>query len=161
MWGVFLCSECFPPVICSPHPKSQITNPPLPAASINLRPSQGPAAPAFHQDRGAGSGLVNDGNTCFINALLQGLAHCPPLVQRFINDPAAWLSPEDPTTQAVRQLLADVRRGSTHDGPLHIEEQIQPLRRLAGTGPGEQGDVHELYTKLVESTCMPRDLRVL
>ncbi|KAG5176893.1 hypothetical protein JKP88DRAFT_333792, partial [Tribonema minus] len=103
-----------------------------------------------------GPGLQNLGNTCFLNATLQCLLYCPPLVQHLLNHkygaPAAAQQAHHGRAQLnLVSNTAAVARSSAYSAisPKTIVANIRTIGKQFR--PGRQEDAHEFLRKLVDS----------
>jgi ubiquitin carboxyl-terminal hydrolase 22/27/51 len=92
-------------------------------------------------------GLVNLGNTCYFNAILQLLAHCPAFV-RFIDntDHQSLLTSEVRTV--LRQLWDD---SSTH--PVVPTLLVRTAGQCTQFDVYRENDAHELFCLLIDALC--------
>lgn len=92
-------------------------------------------------------GLRNLGNTCFINCILQCLAHVPPL-RAFLRSVAVPPSKPCDTLAALKQLFDEASR-CTVFAPRQF---CSVVRQLGAFVPGSQGDAQE-FVLFVLQTC--------
>lgn len=100
--------------------------------------------------RGRLAGLINLGQTCFLNTILQALAACPQFI--------AWLNLDSSIKEdSLRATLATVISviNGTHvsigQGPYAPADVMNALRRLGWAIPPGEQDAHELFHVLLTS----------
>jgi ubiquitin C-terminal hydrolase len=102
-------------------------------------------------------GLANLGNTCYLNAVLQAIAHVPSFVRMLLNAPRP-VDPVDPVytelRQAITAMWGHAGRPRTVVNVNSLVDALRPRMALMGAGDArEQCDAHEAYCILADVLC--------
>ncbi|XP_050300652.1 ubiquitin carboxyl-terminal hydrolase 36 isoform X2 [Anthonomus grandis grandis] len=104
-------------------------------------------------DWSVGAGMVNMGNTCYLNSTLQALFHVPSLVNWLMSDKEHALKCQDNGTCiicAMRKTLQESQqRNISSIRPILIYNKLRLVCR--NLIPGRQEDAHEFLRYLVEA----------
>lgn len=104
-------------------------------------------SPRPRRRRGQICGLVNLGNTCFINSLLQALASCPVIVEWL----SQYVSQKNSFVEALHTALLVVngQHPNITEDPYTAENVIKCLFHKGWTISPEEHDVHELLNVIM------------
>ena len=114
---------------------------PMPTRRVRRSLSSAQVAPAS-----AHRGLMNLGNTCFANAMIQSLACCAPIASHLMHDVPEVQKARQPVTQQLRALISLlVSDDSTLPPALNATDFLRVLRHLKPSfSPGSQQDSMEV-----------------
>ena len=102
-----------------------------------------------------GAGLMNLGNTCFMNSVLQCLTYCPPLVNYLMFRENEHSKNLCSNFCMACELLANMRRCFQSPGgvvkPLPIAQRLKSVARHFQLG--RQEDAHEYLRHAIDSMC--------
>ncbi|KAK4877615.1 hypothetical protein RN001_010121 [Aquatica leii] len=127
----------------------------LTAAKRELYPLKSVQLGWNNADWSVGAGMVNMGNTCYLNSTLQALFHVPALVNWLISEKQHISECEDSGGSmciicAVRKTLQDSQQRNTNSiRPYLIFNKLRIVCR--NLIPGRQEDAHEFLRYLVEA----------
>ncbi|KAF5278099.1 hypothetical protein FQR65_LT03615 [Abscondita terminalis] len=127
----------------------------LTAAKRELYPLKSVQLGWNNADWSVGAGMVNMGNTCYLNSTLQALFHIPALVNWLISEKQHISECEDAGGNvciicAVRKTLQDSQQRNTNSiRPYLIYSKLRVVCR--NMIPGRQEDAHEFLRYLVEA----------
>nr|XP_008123551.1 PREDICTED: ubiquitin carboxyl-terminal hydrolase 30 [Anolis carolinensis] len=122
----------------------------------------GPAAERKKRQSGLVPGLLNLGNTCFLNALLQGLAACPAFLQWLQGHaPGHAHDRTRPLSDALLRLLQALSGAeATEESLLDASGLLEAVRSHRwNISSFEEQDAHELFHILTASLEDERDSR--
>ncbi|KAJ8924649.1 hypothetical protein NQ315_000800 [Exocentrus adspersus] len=105
-------------------------------------------------DWSVGAGMVNMGNTCYLNSTLQALFHVPALVNWIMSDKEHIAECQDAGGLCIicamrKTLQASQQRNASSIRPLLIYNKLRLVCR--NLIPGRQEDAHEFLRYLVEA----------
>lgn len=109
----------------------------------------------WHDKFDIGAGLVNLGNTCFMNSVLQCLSYCTPLVNYLLNQDNDHSKGECVAFCMACVLTHHIRRA--HDQSVETFEPIAIANKLRSIAksfrPGRQEDAHEYLRHVIDAMC--------
>uniref|UniRef100_A0A3Q3DAP0 Ubiquitin carboxyl-terminal hydrolase n=1 Tax=Hippocampus comes TaxID=109280 RepID=A0A3Q3DAP0_HIPCM len=122
----------------------------------------GPITERKKRKRGMVPGLLNLGNTCFLNSLLQGLAACPSFIrwlERFSNSPAIQSCKENKLSTTLLQLLKALSSNESGNEDVLDAGCLLDVLRLYRwhISSFEEQDAHELFHVITSSLEEERD----
>ncbi|XP_065160170.1 ubiquitin carboxyl-terminal hydrolase 36 [Atheta coriaria] len=126
----------------------------LPAAKHVLYPHDAVQLGWNNSDWAVGAGMVNMGNTCYLNSTIQALFHVPALVNWLVSDKQKISDCEDSGSHCVicamrKTLLDSQQRNISSIRPFLIYNKLRVVCR--NLIPGRQEDAHEFLRYLVEA----------
>lgn len=140
-------------ISCS-KPENMGADETLASAKYVLYPIENVQLGWSNSDWSVGCGMVNMGNTCYLNSTLQALFHVPALVNWLISEKQHMAECEDSggfcIICAMRKTLQDSQnRATTTIRPFLIYNKLRVVCR--NLIPGRQEDAHEFLRYLVEA----------
>ncbi|CDF34331.1 unnamed protein product [Chondrus crispus] len=102
-----------------------------------------------------GPGLANIGNSCFMNAALQALLHCPPVAALFMRKVHLSKRPLEETNCvlcALQALAADILEKKGVIAPVPFGKRLRHVCK--GFRLGQQEDAHEFLRGLLENIAL-------
>ncbi|CAF0759557.1 unnamed protein product [Rotaria sordida] len=98
-------------------------------------------------------GLVNFGNTCYCNSVLQALYFCKPFRERVLNYRSTQKSKKENLLTCLADLFHMISSGKRRTGALQPKKFINKLRKENSTFDNDmQQDAHEFLNHLL-NTC--------
>ncbi|CAB4406302.1 unnamed protein product [Rhizophagus irregularis] len=153
----------------SPSPPVKPQKPQKPDVSLtNGKPKVGGLAgllkdfdPSFQNVKMSPRGLINNGNMCFMNAILQTLSHCPPfcnLLTRIYKDVAHSFNSTTPLVDSLVRFIEEYKQMKRTESseefgeafsPEYVYDALRGLKRFDSM-KGRQEDAEEFLGFLLD-----------